>query len=81
MALKVAKLTVSLPHDLLAITDEIAREKKVSRSKLVSSCLRELAEKRLRYRMAEGYRAMAKENLKFANEARALVNEVLPDWE
>ena len=81
MATKVAKLTVSLPQELLAIADEIAQERKVSRSKLVSLCLQELAEKRLRHKMTEGYKTMATENLKFANNAFGLSNEVITDWE
>ena len=76
MATKVAKLTISLPRDLISLTDEIANERRVSRSKVVSSCLQELAEKRLRAKMEEGYKVMAKENSDFAKLAFGLQSEV-----
>lgn len=77
MVTRTEKMTISIPHDLLSITDEIAKEKKISRSKVVSSCLREMASKRLESQMIEGYKAMAKANLKFAEDSICLANEVL----
>jgi metal-responsive CopG/Arc/MetJ family transcriptional regulator len=77
MAMQTEKLTISVPSDLLKLTDEIAKEKNVSRSKLISSCLRDLADKRLEARMIEGYKAIAKDNLKFAENSIHLANEVL----
>ena len=81
MTVQVAKVTISLPKDLIALTDEIAEEMKVSRSRVVSSCLRELAEKRLRAEMEEGYKAMAKEQRQFAKMAFELQRRAVPDWE
>ncbi len=81
MAMKVAKLTISLPKDLIALTDEIAKERKVSRSKVVSSCLQELAAKRLRAEMEEGYKAMANEQRQFAKLSFELQRRVVPEWE
>jgi len=81
MTMQVEKLTISLPKDLIALTDEIAAEMKVSRSKVVSSCLRELAEKRLCAEMEEGYKAMAKEQRQFAKISFELQRRVVPDWE
>ncbi|OGO17293.1 MAG: hypothetical protein A2Z02_06150 [Chloroflexi bacterium RBG_16_48_7] len=80
MVMKVERLTISIPSDLLKLADEIAKEKKISRSKVVSSCLQEMAQKRLEERMAEGYRKMAKESLAFAHEAMNLGKETLPEW-
>jgi len=77
MAGGAVKLTVSLPQRLIAVTDEIAREKKISRSRVISLCLQELAERRLRQRMEEGYKSMAKENLQFAEQSIDLAREVL----
>jgi metal-responsive CopG/Arc/MetJ family transcriptional regulator len=74
------KITISIPCKLLTIVDEIAKEKKITRSKVVSSCLREIAEKRYRKKMEEVYKALAHENLKFAEEAVLLANETLPEW-
>jgi metal-responsive CopG/Arc/MetJ family transcriptional regulator len=79
MTSQVVKLTISLPRDLLSITDEIAAEKRISRSKLVYMCLQDMADQRLQLKMAEGYRALAKDNLKFANKAINIAYEVLSD--
>jgi metal-responsive CopG/Arc/MetJ family transcriptional regulator len=81
MTTQVEKVTISLPPDLVRMADEIARETQTSRSKVVSSCLRELAERRLQEQMEEGYKAMAEENRRFANEAIELAGEVWPEWE
>lgn len=81
MVMQTEKITISIPRDLLMIADEIAKEKKISRSKVVSSCLREIAEKRFREKMEEGYRALAHENLKFAGESIHLAQETFDKWE
>jgi metal-responsive CopG/Arc/MetJ family transcriptional regulator len=81
MATQTEKITISLPRDLIQLADELAKEKRVSRSKVVSLCLRELADRRLLMQMAEGYIDMAKENRQFAEQAMNLANEVLPEWE
>ena len=62
---RTAKLTISLPEELISFADEIAK-KKISRSKVFSSCLREFAERHKIVEMAEGYKAMAKEQKQFA---------------
>jgi metal-responsive CopG/Arc/MetJ family transcriptional regulator len=77
MVTQVERLTISLPRDLIQLTDAIAKEKKISRSKVVSDCLREMAEKRLQAEMVEGYKATAKANLKFAEDSIHLANEIL----
>ncbi|MGD0855552.1 MAG: hypothetical protein ABSA18_07080 [Dehalococcoidia bacterium] len=76
---QVVKLTISLPRELLSITDEIAAEKKISRSKVVYMCLRDLADQRLQLKMAEGYKMLAEDNLKFANQAINIAREILAD--
>jgi len=80
MTTKVEKLTISLPKNLILLADEIASEMKVSRSKVVSSCLQELAKKRLYAAMEEGYKVMAKENREFAKMAFELQRRVVPEW-
>jgi len=78
--MQIERITISLPRDLVALTDEIAHEKKISRSKVVSVCLQELAGKRLRREMEEGYKAMANEHLMLAREAIKIAHEVIPEW-
>lgn len=77
MAKRAVKVTVSLPHNLVAVADEVASEKNISRSRVISSCLQDLAAERLRRRMADGYRALAKDNLRFAEQAVVSAQEVL----
>ncbi len=77
---RTAKLTVSLPIELISLADQIAKEKKISRSKVVSDCLQDLAEKKRAEEMAEGYRAMAKGQKRFAAMAARIEHEVLPEW-
>jgi len=77
---RTAKLTVSLPRELISLTDQVAREKKISRSKVVSSCLQELAERYRVKEMTEGYKAMAKEQKQFTAVASEIAHEVLPEW-
>ncbi len=75
-----AKLTISLPRELILLADQIAKENKISRSKVVSSCLRELADKHRVAEMTEGYKAMAKEQKQLASIASKFEHEVLPEW-
>jgi len=66
---QVARLTISLPKSLVSFADEVASEENISRSKVVSNCLSEFAQKRTIELMEEGYKAMAEENRKFAKLA------------
>jgi metal-responsive CopG/Arc/MetJ family transcriptional regulator len=80
MASEAVKLTISLPEKLLKVTDEIAKERKISRSKIISACLQELADKRLQENMAEGYRVLAKEHSDFAEDSLPLAHEIVHHW-
>lgn len=77
---RTAKLTITLPEELISFASEIAREKKISRSKVLSSCLRELAERHKATRMAEGYKLMAREQKQLAATYSAIEHEVVPEW-
>jgi metal-responsive CopG/Arc/MetJ family transcriptional regulator len=76
---RTAKLTISLPEELISFADEIAK-KKISRSKVFSSCLREFAERYKVVEMANGYKAMAKEQKQFAATVSEIEHEVIPEW-
>jgi metal-responsive CopG/Arc/MetJ family transcriptional regulator len=80
MTANVVKLTVSVPADLVKMADKVARERKTSRSKVVSSCLQELAKKRFEAELEEGYRAMAADEKRLARETFEIQAEVLPEW-
>ena len=77
---RTAKLTISLPEELISFADEIARAKKISRSRVFSSCLQELAERHRVAEMAEGYKAMAEEQRQLAAMASEFEHEVIPEW-
>ncbi len=76
---QVVRLTISLPRDMISFADKVASEENISRSKVVSNCLRELAQKRKMELMEEGYEAMAKENREFAKMAFELQRRVVTD--
>ena len=77
MVTRVAKLTISLPKSLISLADEVANEENISRSKVISDCLREFAQKRKIQLMEEGYKAMANENREFARVAFELQRKVV----
>ncbi len=72
MSTQVVKLTVSVPAELVKLADKVAKEKKISRSKVVSSCLQELAKQRFQADLEEGYKAMAKEEKKLAERSSGI---------
>ncbi len=76
MTTRVVKLTISLPKSLVSLADEVASEENISRSRVVSNCLSEFAQKRKMQLMEEGYKVMAKENSDFAKLAFGLQSEV-----
>ena len=78
---KTAKLTISLPEELISFADEIANKKKTSRSKVISTSLRMTAENYRVAEMVEGYEAMAKEDKQLADLASKIEHEVIPEWE
>ena len=77
---QVARLTISLPRDMISFADKIANERKISRSKVISLCLQEVAEQRRLAELEEGYKAMAEEQRRFAAMALGLAHEVVPEW-
>ena len=77
---QVEKVTISLPRDMISFADKVASEEKISRSKVVSNCLSELARKHKIQLMEEGYKAMAKEHEQFAITSAEAASEVVPPW-
>jgi metal-responsive CopG/Arc/MetJ family transcriptional regulator len=77
---KTAKLTISLPEDLIVFTDEVAKKENISRSKVISACLKATAKNYKVREMKEGYEALAREHKEFADMAAKIAHEVLPEW-
>jgi len=80
MSVQMRKVTVSIPPHLFELTDEMAKEMHISRSKVISSCLQEYAKRRFEAEMKEGYKATAKEHVEFARLAMNVAHEVVPRW-
>jgi metal-responsive CopG/Arc/MetJ family transcriptional regulator len=80
MTIQVVKVTVSVPSELLKMADKVAKERKTSRSKVVASCLEELAKQRLEAEMEEGYRAMARDEQR-EKEALEWAENTLEDFD
>jgi metal-responsive CopG/Arc/MetJ family transcriptional regulator len=72
-----AKVSISLPRQLLAFADQLAEETSKSRSEVVAGLLRKEEEARIEALMIEGYRAMAEENLREAEESMHAASEVI----
>jgi metal-responsive CopG/Arc/MetJ family transcriptional regulator len=79
MVTRTAKLTISLPQDLVTFADKMASEKGVTRSKIVSMCLQDMAEKHKAEAMKDGYLAMAKQHVEFAKMTSEIAHEVVPE--
>jgi metal-responsive CopG/Arc/MetJ family transcriptional regulator len=69
-----------VPSELVKMADKVAKERKTSRSKVVASCLEELAKQRLEAEMEEGYRAMASDEQR-EKEALEWAKNTLEDFE
>jgi metal-responsive CopG/Arc/MetJ family transcriptional regulator len=81
MATETMKLTISLPKNLAIFADEMAREKNVTRSKIISMCLEDERRRQKVELMKEGYLVMAHEHSEFAELAEELASEIVPTWE
>ena len=80
MTVQVVKVTVSVPSELVKMADKVAKERKTSRSKVVASCLEELAKKRFEAEREAGYRAMALDEQR-EKEALEWAENTLEDFE
>ncbi len=68
-AQKVAKVTISLPQDLLDLADRLACERSTTRSAVIAKLLEKEEEARIQALMEEGYRELADENRRLAEES------------
>ena len=73
---RAAKITLSLPKDLLTLADRLAENRGISRSGVIAELLEKEEHARIEALMAEGYREMGDENRREAEEALNLTSEV-----
>jgi len=77
---EVVKVTISLPADLLRLTDKTAQVEKKPRSGIIQEALALYIKERERQEMIRGYQEMAALNQELAEEDRAAVNEVWAEY-
>ena len=75
-----ARFTITTRPELKAIVDEIARENKTNRSRVITQCLEELAHARQEKLMIEYYKTMAKEDRDFARKSTKVIQEIASTW-
>ncbi|PZC48108.1 MAG: CopG family transcriptional regulator / antitoxin EndoAI [Chloroflexi bacterium] len=73
---EIARVTVSLPQKLLELADQLAQEWSTSRSGAIAELLEKEERARLEALMEEGYRELAEENRRFAEEIYPAVSEM-----
>ncbi len=71
-----AKVTISMPQDLLRAADELAEREGRGRSNVLQDALRSYIRERERQEMIKGYQEMAALNRELAEADMAAVNEV-----
>ena len=76
----IVRITISLPVTIVSFADELASERKVSRSRVIAGYLEDLREQRRLSEMEKGYKAMAEENKELAKMAFELQRRVVPEW-
>ena len=74
---KVSKVTISLPRPLLDLADRLARERSTTRSGMIAELLRKEEKAGIQSHMAQGYREVAEENRREAEEALNLTSAVI----
>lgn len=80
MTTTMENITVSVPSRLVSVVEEIVKEEKTNRSRVISRCIEDMARERTRGLMEEGYKAMAKEHEQFAKVSAEAASEVVPPW-
>jgi len=71
------KVTLSLDEDLVEALEQISRQTKKPRSRVVQEALRAWRRKELQEKLALGYQEMADENLKVAEQGLSSFKETL----
>ncbi len=77
---KPGHISISLSRELIEMADEVARETKTSRSRVIARCLEELARHRRERAMVDYYKAMDPERQRFLDEAQQAISDIVEDW-
>jgi predicted transcriptional regulator len=74
---RTVKITISLPSELAKFVDQAAERLRRPRSQVLAEMIEERRREELRASLVEGYKAMAEDNTRFAEEAREIA---IADW-
>ena len=74
---RVSNITISLPRPLLDLADSLARERSTTRSGMIAELLKKEETAGIQWHMAQGYREVAEENLREAEEALNLTSAII----
>jgi hypothetical protein len=77
---KTSRLSVTINPELKASADEIARNRGITTSRLVSECLEEIVRRRKEELMKEFYLTNYDEHRDFAEKTLPLVQETVASW-
>ena len=77
---KRSHISVSIRQELIDLADEVARETNTNRSKVIASCLEELARKRKEQLMIKYYQSMNAEHQQFLDDTQPAIGEIVKDW-
>ena len=73
------KVTISMPHELLAFADRMAEALGLTRSGFIAETLEKARERELERLAAEGYRFYSDESSEFAAASESAVAEAMDD--
>jgi len=74
------RVTVTIPEEIVATVDSMAKRRKVSRSRVVTEILDRASREARRKALIAAYQAMSEENTEFAQSAQPLAAEVWPEY-
>lgn len=74
------RVTVTVPEEIVVAIDNMAKRKKLSRSRIVTQILDRASREARHKALVEGYQAMSEENAEFAEAVRPLSAEVWPEY-
>ena len=74
------RFTIYTRPELIELAGQIARENNISRSRVVTQCLEELARRRKEDLMAKCYQDMANEHSDFAQKSVDVIQKIASSW-
>ena len=80
MTATMENITISIPKRLVAVVEEIVKENKTNRSRVISQCLEGLARSRKEELMIKYYETMAREHQEFAKHSPKVISKIVSSW-